>query len=411
MLKNYIKIALKVLRRRKFFTFISLFGISFTLIVLNVATAFIVKMWSNDAPESQMDRMLISGEFNISGPETRSNYYGSLKILHGYFTQIEIAEKQSFFSERRSITNFVNGKKLKLNKRFTDAAYWDIFDFDFIEGKAFSQSDYDKGNRFVVITEYLKQQYFGDEAAVGKYIDIEKFAFRVIGVVKTVSETNKYTFSDLWVPTTSLNENFNGKRYISDYRAVFLAKSAEDFELIKAEFQKRVKQIPMPSSEYDKIVYILDSKFEARAREMSGDIEDSAVTTYISTLIGAAFLFMLLPAINLININTSRIMERTSEIAVRKSFGASSGSLVVQFVVENIILTLIGGIIALLITEVVLRQITVMGIIKHTSYHIDLYVFSMGLLCAIIFGLLSGVFPAYKMSRLNPADTLKGVHA
>ena len=66
------------------------------------------------------------------------------------------------------------------------------------------------------------------------------------------------------------------------------------------------------------------------------------------------FLFMALPTLNLVNINLSRILERSSEIGVRKAFGASSRTLVGQFVMENVILTLVGGALALVLSWITL---------------------------------------------------------
>ena len=72
--------------------------------------------------------------------------------------------------------------------------------------------------------------------------------------------------------------------------------------------------------------------------------------------------FILLPTINLMNINISRIIERSSEIGIRKAFGASSWTLVGQFVVENVILTLIGGVISLILAVFVLHIINSAGL-------------------------------------------------
>ena len=74
-------------------------------------------------------------------------------------------------------------------------------------------------------------------------------------------------------------------------------------------------------------------------------------------------MFMLLPAVNLINLNVSRILERASEIGVRKSFGASSRTLVGQFVVENIVLTTVGGALALLLATFILAWVSATGLL------------------------------------------------
>jgi putative ABC transport system permease protein len=120
-------------------------------------------------------------------------------------------------------------------------------------------------------------------------------------------------------------------------------------------------------------------------------------------------LFMLLPALNLVNLNTGRILERSSEIGVRKSFGATSSQLVWQFLVENTLLCLAGGLIALACAAAVLHWLEASNLIPYLKVNLDLAVFGYGMLIAMVFGVLSGVIPAWKMSRLDPVHALKGV--
>jgi putative ABC transport system permease protein len=122
----------------------------------------------------------------------------------------------------------------------------------------------------------------------------------------------------------------------------------------------------------------------------------------------ATFLFMLLPAVNLMNLNTSRIMERASEIGVRKAFGASSRVLVGQFIVENVILTLVGAAIGFVIAAWLLSAINASGLIQYASLRLNYRIFAWGVGLAIAFGLVSGVYPAWRMSRMHPVQALKG---
>ena len=125
-------------------------------------------------------------------------------------------------------------------------------------------------------------------------------------------------------------------------------------------------------------------------------------------LVGFALLFMSLPAINLVNVNISRIMERASEIGIRKAFGASSKVLTYQFITENIILTLIGGIIALILSVGVIYFINTSGMINYVDLTINWKVFVIAILVSLVFGLLSGVYPAWRMSRLQVVTALRG---
>ena len=126
-------------------------------------------------------------------------------------------------------------------------------------------------------------------------------------------------------------------------------------------------------------------------------------------MLGAlAALFILLPTINLVNINVSRIMERRSEIGVRKAFGASSRTLVGQFVLENVLLTAVGGLLGFGMSVLVLWAITESGLVPYTRFVLNPRVFVYGLLLTLGFGILSGVYPAWRMSRLHPVEALRG---
>ena len=134
---------------------------------------------------------------------------------------------------------------------------------------------------------------------------------------------------------------------------------------------------------------------------------DNGVAILITVIIVFALFIMLLPTLNLININLSRIMERSSEIGVRKAFGASSRTLVYQFIVENIILTVFGALIGLLLSFIILTVVNNSDLIANLHLTINLTVLFYSLLACLVFGLLSGVYPAWRMSRLHVVTALK----
>ena len=125
--------------------------------------------------------------------------------------------------------------------------------------------------------------------------------------------------------------------------------------------------------------------------------------------------FILLPAINLMALNFARIRERGEEIAVRKSFGASSAILRGQFIFENVLLTLVGGIIGILLSFIIVatlgNTLTIpvkAGTIVPMSFSFDFLVFGITLGVCLLFGFLSGALPALRMSRMKPVKYLKG---
>ncbi|RYF99148.1 MAG: ABC transporter permease, partial [Chitinophagaceae bacterium] len=128
MLKNYFKIAIAVLKRRKFFTFISLFGISFTLTILMVATALADKMFSPDYPEDKQNRSLYVERIEIKNTKegwmNMSNL--SFNFFEQYVSKLKTVEKMAISSGEKSSNAYVNNKKLVISYKYTNADYWNV---------------------------------------------------------------------------------------------------------------------------------------------------------------------------------------------------------------------------------------------------------------------------------------------
>jgi len=117
---------------------------------------------------------------------------------------------------------------------------------------------------------------------------------------------------------------------------------------------------------------------------------------------------MTLPALNLVNLNISRILERASEIGIRKAFGASAKRLVGQFVIENVLITLAGGLLALLFSGIIIYLINSRQLYAYVDLRINWTVALAAFGASLVFGLLSGVYPAWRMSKLPAAEALRG---
>jgi len=412
MLKNYLKIAIAVLRRRKFFTFISLFGISFTLTILIVITAFIDNMLSANYPEVNRDRSLYVKsiiEKSSKDGNIRSNP-PSFYFLNTYAGSLKSAEKVAIGSQYSVSTAFVNDKKLSINVKYTNAAWWEVLDFSFLEGKPYDKQDIGNGEKIAIITESTKKRYFGDAASViGKCIEVDNIGYRVKGVVKTVPASMTFSVADMYVPYTASNGNYKDESLHGDYSAIILASSKADLSSVKDEFRQRVAAIKTNDKQYDQLSCNADSYLESYTRDLLGDGDDSGVTK-LSIIAGVLLLiFMLLPTLNLVNINVSRILERSSEIGVRKAFGASSLTLVGQFIVENIILTILGGVLSVVLAFFVLQALNNSQLLPDTTLHINFITLFYSFLACMLFGFISGVYPAWRMSRLNIISALKKI--
>jgi putative ABC transport system permease protein len=195
---------------------------------------------------------------------------------------------------------------------------------------------------------------------------------------------------------------------MGNYTAVILAKSKDDLPKIKSEYAAVVSKIKPDQKDFDVFLSSADSYVASFVRNTHlGADEDGGVSKLFMFTTIVVLLFMLLPTINLVNINISRIMERSSEIGVRKAFGASGLTLVGQFIVENIILTFLGFIIGIVLSFIILQVINNSDLIANLHLTINVTVLIYSLVACLVFGLLSGVYPAWRMSRLQVVNALK----
>ncbi len=411
MLKNYFKIAIAVLRRRKFFTFISLFGISITLTILIVLTAFWENVTSAGYPDMKRDRSLYINFVVQENPKEHGIIKGlaSFYYLDHYVGSMKTPEKVAISSMFTATNTYVKNKKLVINIKYTNHAWWDVLEYQFLEGKPYTAVQIKNGEHVAVISEDVKKQYFGESGAVtGKYIKTDNVEYRVTGVVRNVSVTAPLIYADMYLPYTLSKADYRDQSINGMYSAILLAHNKSDLEKIKDEYQQVVSKIPPPNKKYTKIYSHADSYIKSYTRMFSKDENSSGIGIVITGALVIVFLLMLLPTINLMNINISRIIERSSEIGIRKAFGASSGTLAVQFIVENVILTLLGGIIGIALSLIILNIINSSSLIPNLTLAINFSVLLYGIMACLIFGLLSGVYPAWRMSRMEVVNALKG---
>jgi putative ABC transport system permease protein len=92
---------------------------------------------------------------------------------------------------------------------------------------------------------------------------------------------------------------------------------------------------------------------------------------------------------------------------VRKAFGASSRALIGQFMTENVLVTIVGGVFSVIVAQIVLMLINRSGVIPYGDFHVNWRIFVYGLVLAILFGFITSVYPAWRMSRLHPAEALR----
>ena len=411
MLRNYLLTAYKVFMRRKLFTAINLMCIVLTLVVLMVLTAMLENAFFPTGVEGKSDRFLQVSSVHARSADGRNITTGPLgyKLIDTYLKPMPSVERVAVASRPRKVAIYQEGRITTLEMRLVDANYWKVLDFTLLEGRLPNEDDDAQGRQVAVINASSAKRLFGPGSVAGRTINASGQALKVIGVVQDEMHLNAY--ADLWAPIASSPTTSYKHEMFGNFTALLLARSSNDLDMVRQNVKEVAKTVQFDDARANtRTLFWADDKLDvfARATMWSMEQEDSGARKLLLILGTLMFLFMLLPALNLVNLNTGRIVERSSEIGVRKAFGATSAQLVGQLVVENLLLCLAGGIIGLACAQAVLMWIAYSGVIPYLRLSINLPVMAYGFIITVVFGLLSGVLPAWKMSRLDPVHALKG---
>ena len=413
MTGNYLRAAHSVFMRRKFMTFVNLFGITFTLVILFILATFLDHVFGNAPPEINQQRTLGLYRANL----VREDDAGGVAALPGfglldrYGRDLPGVEAFSISTLFRRAISYVDGKRIESYIKYTDAAFWDILSFEFVEGTPYSRFDVRDSIKCAVINEATRERFFGSSSALGKTITIDTDVYVVKGVVENVSMLRIVPFADVWLPISTLNDYYQPNELAGLNFGLILAKKTEDFDIIRRAFSARIASADMSrNAPYDRVIAIPETKFDTMARLIFSQGKSLANKTphLVLMIVFAAVVFMILPSVNLINLNVSRILERSDEIGIRKAFGSSSASLVRQFLFENVLLSLIGGIFAWGISFAALEGISHMGVIPYAEFQMNYRILISMILITVIFGFLSGLYPAHRMASMEPIDALRG---
>ena len=413
MLRNYLLTAWKVFMRRKLFTAINLACIVLTLVVLTVIAALLETMFYPSGVEGKSGRFLQTNTVAMASPDGRSIDRSPLgyKLIEKYLKPMPGVERVAAVTGPSNVSVYQGDRVTQLMMRRADADYWKILDFELLAGRLPTAEDDAAGRPVAVLNRMTADKLFpGVPAnAVGRRIDIGGLQYDVIGVVGNVIHLNAW--SDIWAPVSSMPNSDYRNDLTGQFTALILAHDPADLPRIRRDVARIAATVVTDDpARWKTVRFWADSKLDLAARTLFArdDEFDSGAGVLLALFGAAALLFMLLPALNLVNLNTGRILERQAEIGVRKAFGATSGQLALQLVVENVLLSLAGGVLAFGASAGVIHWLESAGPLPFLSVNLNLAVFGWGMLLATVFGLVSGVLPAWKMSRLDPVHALKG---
>ena len=294
-------------------------------------------------------------------------------------------------------------EKMRTMINGADELWMEILDVFPEQGRMFDQTDVKQMAKVAVIGSNVKEELFGESDAIGQKIRMKNYNFEVVGVLPAVGIIMMLDIDDLIVvPYTTAQKVLLG---ISHYHAILLQAETEAMVPDIAEDVKKTLRELHNITDPDK------DDFHVGTMEEAMDIISGVTSAMTLLLVAVAAISLLVGGVGIMNIMLVSVTERTREIGLRKALGATRNDITIQFLLEAIILTIIGGIFGILFgaafSWLIGWGIREFGGFISWTFFFPLSAVIIGVGVAGVVGLVFGLYPANKASKKSPIEALR----
>lgn len=407
MFKLNFKIALRNLWKNKTASVINIFGLAIGLTACLLLLLYVSYQWSFDKQWKGADEIYqvmtnfkdtnaeISGTGNSTGnrvgPVLLENYPG-VKAM----TRLEDEGD-------KLIGNGTNSFKKKA--RFADADILNIFDYTFLAG---DQKTALNSPNSVIVTESMAKMLFGTTDVLNKAIRFDnKTDLKITGVIKDLPVNSSVYFDYLmpWTLYEALNAWIKVPAWTNySWKTLVKLDPATDVAQFNKGIEGLLKQNERSSHEAHFLFPL--SKLHLygsfiKGKSVGGNIEQ------LRLFMGLAIGVLLIACINFMNMATAKSEKRAKEVGIKKTLGASRGSLISQFLTESLLLTISSAILAIILVELCLPRFNTLLDLEINVIYSNGYVW-LGLIAVVLLtGFIAGSYPAFYLSSFNPIQVLR----
>jgi putative ABC transport system permease protein len=398
------RIALRALRRNIIRTLLTMLGI-----IIGVA-AVITTVGIGNGAKAQIEAQIATLGQNVilvfSGSMTRSGVHtgwggaGTLTIEDADAIRREIPSVIGVSPELRSSSQVTAGNQNWVPQILGESPdYFDIRQWPIIDGASFSEQDVRGANKVAVIGKTTAQQLFGSDNPIGQVlrIGVKNVPFTIVGLLspKGLSMNGSDQDDIVIVPYTSAMKRILG---VTTLRSINV--QAADAKLLPVVQQ----QITELLRQRHRVQPGRDDDFTVRGQQDIAEMATAQSKTMGMLLAAVALVSLIVGGIGIMNIMLVSVTERTREIGIRMAVGARSGDVLLQFLIEAVTLSLIGGLIGISLGIAASKavQLWMLWPIK-----IPIPWMVVAFLSSAVIGIAFGFYPAWKASRLDPIDALR----
>ena len=292
------------------------------------------------------------------------------------------------------------GKTMTSGIQGVSANYLSVMNRKVTNGRFFTQKELDGQERVAVVSKEVVDRLFDGAAPVGRNVRIGSVRFQIIGVL----DASAGSFGDgaILVPITTARARLGVKRSVTgEYRVSFVLMQARDSDSVDAaidQITRTMREVrAIKAGEKDTFLVISQSSVIGTLNSVIG-----LFTIFLGVVAGIS---LLVGGIGVMNIMLVTVTERTREIGLRKAVGAQNRDIVIQFLMEAMALSLIGGAIGVLIAAGIVSIIAALVTTLPISVQWSSVVLATVISASV--GIFFGIYPAQRAAKLNPIDALR----
>ena len=400
---NLIRISAKALLRNKTRSALSMLGI-----VIGIAAVIAVVNLGEGLKESTANQLSDMGT-NLIMVMRANQRRGGISMGSSNVESLKVQDCELIAKNAKNITmvspvvnsagQVVNGSKNWSGTVYGGTPeYLEIRKYEIATGVNFTEDDVKKYAKVGLIGQTIVEELFdANEDPIGKTIRIGNMPFMIIGTLKEKGENAMGMDQDdiIIMPYSTVQKRMLGINYIQQ---IVCSAASEDVA------EAAVTEIETILRKSHKILDGAEDDFEVRTQQEMLEMMTSMTSMITTVLIAIALISLLVGCIGIMNIMYVTVTERTKEIGLRMSIGAKNAAILLQFLTESIILSLIGGVVGLLLgiglSYVVALAMSLPFVINGVWMVISF------VSCAVL-GLIAGFFPALKASQTDPINALR----
>lgn len=412
MLRNYLKIALRTLWKQKTITAINVLGLAAGMAVCLLVGLLFWDQVTHDQFHPHLDRIHRVTTFQQEESLTfASSPAGLAPVLRTDVAGVEVATRT-----READGNVItDNRAVQTEGLYAESQFFQLFGFELVRG---NESTALSAPQTAILSQELARRLFGEADVVGKTFEYDEGVFTVTGIIDRDAYRSHLRFDALYAYATiekAQPEDIasDWDRALTDYTYLRLTPGTRAADVVPTLRTIQREHVSQESARGPPPLRLaLQALSDLPLDPLSNEIAEGILAPEVAYfLVVLAFLVLLAAGFNYVNLSTARSLTRVREVGVRKTLGAHRSQVIGQFIAEAVVVSLLALGLAFVFLQFLVPAFNRLWIVHELNARIDiapgLWMYLAALGFALLVALVAGLYPAWHLSKFQPARVLK----